>query len=112
MLYAYTFKVVSSASPSDEGSVAQCRAALLGACEANYCGDQSVDLCVPVDDAAACMAEREAQLWGALPDPDKLDVLATWIDVMYPDDSNPEVQRDLRRWADAIRAALAAREGV
>ena len=43
----------------------------------------------------------------ALPDPARLRLLAEWIDVKYPDDPNPEVQRDLRNWADKIDVALA-----
>ena len=44
----------------------------------------------------------------ALPPAGKLEGLADWIDVKYPNDPHPEVQRDLRKWAAAIRAALPA----
>jgi len=56
------------------------------------------------------LATREA-LMEALPDPEKLELLAYWFDM---DDeskgrtSEPQVQADLRRWANAIRALLAA----
>ena len=43
----------------------------------------------------------------ALPDPYKLNLLANWIDRKYPNDSDPEVQTDLRRWAEQTRAVLA-----
>src|SRR3990167_6166050 len=39
--------------------------------------------------------------------PNKLRRLAEWIDLKYPDDQSPQVQRDLRRWADGIDALLA-----
>jgi hypothetical protein len=42
------------------------------------------------------------QLRGALPSAEKLRLLATWIDVKYPKDSEPQVQKDLRAWAIAI----------
>ena len=60
--------------------------------------------------------EREAVLFGlharvarleeALPDPDKLEILARWFDWNFEDDQNPEVQDDLRKWAKKIRRAL------
>ncbi len=43
-----------------------------------------------------------------LPDPDKLELLADWIDSKYPDDPNPDVQADLRRWAQSLRGWLAS----
>ena len=51
------------------------------------------------------------QLAEALPDPDKLELLARWLDL---DDvvlrrtvsAEPKVQDDLRQWAEAARAAL------
>ena len=49
---------------------------------------------------------RVARLEDALPDPDKLEILARWFDMMYPSDTNPEVQTDLREWAKKIRNAL------
>jgi hypothetical protein len=52
------------------------------------------------DALAARLAASEA----ALPDPGKLWSLATWLDSVYPYDSNPEVQTDLRTWAKAIVA--------
>lgn len=39
-------------------------------------------------------------------DPDKLDKLARWFDLKYPNHDD-DVQRDLRLWASRIRAALA-----
>lgn len=44
----------------------------------------------------------------AIPDPNKLELLANWIDSMYPFDPNPEVQRDLRIWAKKGRKVLTA----
>ena len=41
----------------------------------------------------------------------KLRMLAGWIDLKYPNDSDPEVQQDLRRWADSIDTARALTEG-
>ena len=55
---------------------------------------------------ASCPFCRIAQLEAALPNAGKLETLADWIDVKYPNDSNPEVQSDLRRWAAAIRSAV------
>jgi hypothetical protein len=52
----------------------------------------------------ACQEQKE--LREALPDPDKLENLAYWIDVKYPDDKDPQVQRDLRKWASTARQAL------
>jgi len=51
-------------------------------------------------------AERE-KLIGSLPDADKLELLAEWIDAKYPDDFKPQAQDDLRLWANRIRAVLA-----
>lgn len=51
-------------------------------------------------------AERD-RLRAALPNPAKLDLLADWVDLRYPNDPDPQVQADLRRWARNIRAALA-----
>ena len=48
---------------------------------------------------------RVAWLEDALPDPDKLEILARWFDMKYPSDANPEVQTDLREWAKKIRRA-------
>ncbi len=39
-----------------------------------------------------------------------LEALADWLDVKYKDDPTPQVQVDLRKWADNIRQALAALE--
>jgi len=50
-------------------------------------------------------AERE-KLIEALPDPSKLEVLAAWLDAKYSDDIKPEVQDDLRKWANQARAVL------
>lgn len=56
-------------------------------------------------DYAALLACHNA-LVEALPDPDKLEILARWFDMKYPSDANPEVQTDLREWAKKIRRAL------
>lgn len=42
----------------------------------------------------------------ALPDPLKLNVLAAWFDCRFSHDPNPEVQTDLRKWANKINEAL------
>lgn len=49
-----------------------------------------------------------AKLQRLLPDPDKLELLADWLDVKYPDDNDSQVQLDLRRWARGIRDVLQA----
>ena len=49
---------------------------------------------------------RVARLEEALPDPDKLEILARWFDMRYQADVNPEVQTDLREWAKKIRCVL------
>lgn len=51
-----------------------------------------------------CQTTEINRLRAALPDPAKLWALADWIDLKYPNDSNPEVQRDLRAWARGIMA--------
>ena len=56
------------------------------------------------ESAAALKAAREA-----LPDASKLEVLAKWLDIRFPDD-DVEVQLDLRRWAKQARTALALLE--
>lgn len=35
---------------------------------------------------------------------DRLRLIADMFDKAFPDDSNPEIQRDLREWADALTA--------
>lgn len=40
-------------------------------------------------------------------DATKLRMLADYVDALHPDDPNPEVQDDLRRWADEIERATA-----
>ena len=54
------------------------------------------------------MTEKEliAILVEALPPPEKLTLLALWIDAKYPGDTEPQVQRDLRTWALKINHAL------
>ncbi len=37
-------------------------------------------------------------------DSEKLRLLADWFDIIYPDDPNPEIQKDLRRMADEWEA--------
>lgn len=62
-----------------------------------------------VADARCALAEVEAVV-AALPDPEKLDQLAEWLDL---DDvrrnraGHDEVQQDLRMWASQARTALA-----
>ena len=59
----------------------------------------------------ACLRTINANLLAALPDPDKLEILAKWLDL---DDvvlrrgatSQPMVQDDLREWATRTRAAI------
>jgi len=58
------------------------------------------------------IAER---LWTALKvvPPERLELLADWLDAKFPNDHNPEVQSDLRRMAKMSRIALArVREAV
>ncbi len=67
----------------------------------NQCAARRLEQAESERDAlAARLAASEA----ALPDPGKLWSLATWLDSVYPYDSNPEVQTDLRTWAKAIVA--------
>jgi len=40
--------------------------------------------------------------------PDRLRLLADWIDVKTADNPNTEVQRDLRKWADRLAALFDA----
>ena len=54
--------------------------------------------------ALAAQTARAESYRAALPDPGKLWALAAWIDILYPGDPNPEVQRDLRAWSRAIVA--------
>lgn len=39
----------------------------------------------------------------SLPPPERLEVLASWIDALHPNDKNVEVQNDLRTWANNLR---------
>jgi len=41
-----------------------------------------------------------------LSDAEKLETLAAWFDMKYPNDPNPEVQNDLRRIAAFLREVL------
>lgn len=61
---------------------------------------------------ATAERSRADRATAALPDPGKLWALADWIDAKYPDDSNPEVQRDLRSWARSIFALGLHRDAV
>jgi hypothetical protein len=64
----------------------------------------------------AALESENARLREALPPPEKLHILADWFEVIFPNmifrdghehkNSKDEVQRDLKRWADAIDAAL------
>lgn len=75
-----------------------------------YIGDECRDALNQIDD----VVNSHAQLVKALPPPEKLRLLADWFDV---DDANKGgqrgdiVQKDLRQWANAIEAALAAAKG-
>jgi len=57
-------------------------------------------------DEVELLRARVERLEEALPDPDKLEILARWFDMQYPADTNPEVQTDLREWAKKIRNVL------
>ena len=50
---------------------------------------------------------RIAELKAALPDPDKLDLLADWLDLKDAQEGRDgvEIQLDLRRWARLVREA-------
>lgn len=69
---------------------------------------------IPRLEAALQAAEDRAdRAEAALPDPAKLWALADWIDSKYPNDSDPEVQNDLRAWARGIMALkLQAHRGI
>lgn len=58
------------------------------------------------------MQGRNRELEAALPPADRLALLADWIDTEYPNDSDSEAQRDLRRWAQRIDAVLAGEPQV
>lgn len=57
-----------------------------------------------------------ATLRELLPDPDKLRILAAWIDMKDKQDgiTDADVQDDLRRWSDNIEVinAIGDREGI
>ena len=55
--------------------------------------------------------ERITALEAALPEADKLDILADLVDHWYPDDPEPEMQNDIRQWARGIRALLEVSDG-
>ena len=59
---------------------------------------------VDVEDQRFLLRSRlqEAEKVVAAIDPTKLRLLADFIDKKYPDDANPEVQTDLRKWADLL----------
>jgi hypothetical protein len=44
--------------------------------------------------------------------PDKLRLLADWFDKKYPNDSNPEVQNDLRTIANDYSLICAERDSL
>ena len=50
---------------------------------------------------------RVKSLEEALPPAHRLRTLAQLVDSFYPNDPEPEIQADLRAWADAIEAVLA-----
>lgn len=55
--------------------------------------------------------EEDAQLFidmiKVLPPPERLEELADFIDSKFPNDLEPEMQTDLRTWAQSIREANA-----
>lgn len=53
---------------------------------------------------------RMKRLKAALPPARRLRTLAQLVDAFYPNDPDPEIQTDLRAWADSIEAALAEGE--
>ena len=65
----------------------------------------------PVSDANARLIAAAPDAYTAMPDPDKLDMLAAWIDLKHPEYDGNDVQNDLRRWATNIRAVIAKVEG-
>lgn len=50
---------------------------------------------------------RARRAYKALPPPDKLRLLADYMDKLFPEDPEPDVQTDLRAWATEIEAAQA-----
>jgi hypothetical protein len=66
------------------------------------------------DEYVSLLAEVK-RLRRALPEPEKLDLLADWLDrddALKGRTSDPEVQRDLRRWARASCEALSQELGT
>lgn len=75
-------------------------------CEHGFSVDECVTGLCELQTENDALRARVARLEEALPDPDKLEILAKWFDMQYPSDTNPEVQTDLREWAKKIRNAL------
>ena len=75
-------------------------------CEHGFSVDECVEGMCELQTENALLRSRVARLEEALPDQNKLELLAIWIDLNFEDDPNPEVQNDLREWARKIRRAL------
>jgi hypothetical protein len=68
----------------------------------------------PESDALCAAFEKEkgkrnsflSLLEEKLPSPEKLELLAYWLDSKHPNDYNPEVKADLRKWAQNIREII------
>lgn len=61
----------------------------------------------PIDEILSLLAPvlADAEKWKKVKeiiDPSQLRALAAWIDIKYPNDPNPQVQNDLRKWANAL----------
>jgi hypothetical protein len=58
-----------------------------------------------IEDSELAELRADAEKWGRVKetiDPSKLRTLAAWIDIKYLNDPNPQVQNDLRKWADVL----------
>ncbi len=91
--------------------------------QSQWCSDPGCVSCIKdLKSLAALIERREAaavesarpeierrariEMLKAGPPVEKLRLLATWIDLKFPNDADPEIQRDLRTWADNIEAKL------
>lgn len=68
-----------------------------------------------LEERVRAMEAENARLREALPDPDKLEIIAQWFDrvdaafVEYGIPTAPEIQTDVRAWAAKIRSLLEGR---